>query len=88
MSSPRERTDREELLKKKKRERERERVRTYSPSQKQKRKKRSDCLVFKVCVCVCCACEFSEESQTFRIISNERRRKSGRYFLPVCTFEI
>ena len=47
MSSPRERTDREELLKKKKRERERERVRTYSPSQKQKRKKRSDCLVFK-----------------------------------------
>ena len=77
MSSPRERTDREELLKKKKRER--ERVRTYSPSQKQK-KKRSDCLAFKVC-CVCVArVNFLKKVKPFVLFQTKGAERAGDIF--------
>ena len=66
-----------------------ERERECAPVLLRRNRRRRDLTVSCLkCVCVCCACEFSEESQTFRIISNERRRKSGRYFLSVCTFKI
>ena len=76
MSSPRERTDREELLKKKKRER--ERVRTYSPSQKQK-KKRSDCLAFKVCVCVA-RVNFLKKVKPFVLFQTKGAERAGDIF--------
>ena len=79
MSSPRERTDREELLKKKKRER--ERVRTYSPSQKQK-KKRSDCLAFKVCVCVLLVWIFWRKVKPFVLFQTKGAERAGDIFFP------
>ena len=84
MSSPRERTDREKNWRKTK-----ERERECAPILLRRNRRRRDLTVSCLkCVCVCCACEFSEKVKLFIIISNERRRKSGRYFLPACTFKI
>ena len=78
MSSPRERTDREELLKKKKRERERE----CAPILLRRNRRRRDLTVSRLkCVCVCCACEFSAEKvKPFVLFQTKGAERAGDIF--------
>ena len=80
MSSPRERTDREELLKKKKRERERE----CAPILLRRNRRRRDLTVSCLkCVCVCVArVNFLKKVKPFVLFQTKGAERAGDIFFP------